>query len=218
MSRYDEFLILIDVIIALTFMLSILKFKYLNYGVKYLVAYTGISLIVQIASLYLSSKFINNLFLLHAYIPLSTILIGFFYKNLFGEIISYKLMDLLIGVFLLFSIVNSMWFQGVKEFNSYAISLYSLIIVILSISTYVFLLNEDFAQERKGILLTITWINTGLFIYHLVGLLLFYVGDVLTTFNVARFRISWLFHSIVYLIQFGCIFIGLWKLPTKSTS
>ena len=218
MEKYDWLLVSIYVVIASTFILSIYKYKYLNYGVKYLMLYAGISFVVQVTSLYLSSQVINNLFLLHVYIPVSFILIAFFYKGLFGKTISYKLMNYTVVFFLVFSAVNSIWFQGLKVFNSYAISLYSLIIIILSVSTFVFLLNEDFAQERKRMLITITWINTGLFIYHLAGLLLFYLGDVLTSFRPTHFRISWLFHSIVYLIQFGCILIGLWKLPTKSPS
>jgi hypothetical protein len=60
----------------------------------------------------------------------------------------------------------------------------------------------------------LTWINSGLFIYYVSSLLIFYFGQVITdTFSKELNRYMWIFHAFFSLVMYSCFFVGLWKRP-----
>lgn len=172
-----------------------------------------LSIVIQFSSQYLASQKENNLFLLHIFVPASFVCLSIFYQKVFSHFIHRNLLWWIMSLFVVFSIVNSLCWQTIETFNSYALSLESVLLIIYSLSLFALLLNESVRKEKKAILVSLRWINAGILIYYTSGLLIFYFGDLLTHFSKVRFEISWRFHSFIYIIQFICISIGLWKHP-----
>ncbi len=204
-------LVLTDLLICTSFIYGLFFFKRLSSELKSLFWFIVLSLCTQFPAQYLSFNNVSNLFLLHFYVPLSFVCLTFFYQRIFGEFINRRLLWWILVVFICLSILNSVFLQGFDVFNSFALSIESTLIIIYALSLYVLLLNPLVREEKRPVLSIWMWINSGLFIYHTSGLLLFYFGEVLTSFAPVKFRISWLFHSFIYLFQFICIIIGLWK-------
>ena len=173
------------------------------------------SLCIQIPSYIFGLLQINNLFFLHFYVPLSFFFLTLFYESVFQNFINKIILRWIMILFVLFSIINSIFWQDLLTFNSYALSLESALIVIYSLSLFSLLLNQTVRKEKQALLASLIWINSGLFIYHTSGLLLFYFGELLIHFTSVKFRISWLFHSFIYLVMLICFIIGLWKRPKK---
>ncbi|UTW65260.1 hypothetical protein KFE94_11375 [bacterium SCSIO 12643] len=203
-------LILILAVIYVIYYYSKFKgaFKYISWFILF-------SLVIQLPSSIMGRYGISNLFFLHIYVPISYILFVLFYKEVFKGFINKTIMLLSLWLFILFSIVNTIFWQDIDSFNTYALSIESLLIIIFSLSLFIFLLNETVREEKKGFVSSLIWVNSGLFIYHTSGLLLFFFAEILTKYSITEFQISWLFHSLIYLIFYICIIIGLWKYPKK---
>lgn len=199
--------------------LVIIGRNYLKFSIELKVIswYVFFSVIVQFLSQYFASQRIENLFLLHLFVPVRFVCLSIFYQKTFDRFIHRKLLWWIMGLFVLFSVLNSIVWQGFFTFNSYALSVESVLLIIYSLSLFTLLLNDEVRRERKKLLPSLLWINSGLFMYYTSGLLLFYFGDLLThlNFSKATFQISWLFHSFIYIVLFACIIIGLWKHPKK---
>lgn len=172
-----------------------------------------LSLVVQLTSQVLFEYSVNNLPLLHFHVPLGFIFLSIFYQKVFKSFIHKNVLSWIMIGFVLFSILNTLFFQNLYTFNSYALSLESVILTIYSLSFFILLLDESVQLEKKKWLSSLKWINSGVFIYYASGLLLFYFGELLTKFTTINFRISWIFHSCIHMIFYVCIIIGLWKHP-----
>lgn len=201
----------IPLIIAL--LLAIKNYFRFSIELKVISWYIFLSVVIQFLSQYLAYQKIHNLYLLHIFVPASFICFSIFYQKVFASFLNRTILWWILGLFIIFSIVNSLYWQTIETFNSYALSLESVLLIIYSLSLFALLLNESVREEKKAILSSIRWINSGILIYYTSGLLIFYFGDLLTHFSKERFEISWLFHSIIYIVQFICISIGLWKYP-----
>ncbi len=177
--------------------------------------YVVLSGIIQFSSQYLASLKENNMYLLHIFVPASFVCLSIFYQKVFRRFIHRNFLWWILGLFVVFSIVNSICWQGIKTFNSYALSLESVLLIIYALSLFTLLLNESVRNEKRGMLSSLRWINSGILIYYASGLLIFYFGAFLTRFSSENFQISWLFHSFIYIVQFICISIGLWKYQKK---
>lgn len=177
--------------------------------------YVVLSVITQFGSQYLASQKINNMYLLHIFVPVSFVCLSFFYQKVYANFLNDKIIWSIVVLFVLFSVSNSIYWQDIKTFNSYALSVESVLLIIYSLSLFTLLLNEEVRKEKRGLLPSLRWINSGILIYYTSGLLIFYFGDFLTRFSFEKFQISWLFHSFIYIVQFTCISIGLWKCQKK---
>ncbi len=173
------------------------------------VIYSGI---IQITALVLWLMHRNNMPLLHLYVPSGFVLLFLFYSSLLKDVINKGLMLFIMVAFVMFSLINSIFFQTIFTFNSYALSVESILLIILSIFTYLVFLSQkkDAAkvQETAGFI----WINSGIFLYYTADLLLFYFGTfIMNHLTVSASSFTWVFHSF-YSIVMNCLFIiGLWK-------
>ena len=167
---------------------------------------------VQFTSLAVGFRQINNMPLLHLYVLLGLPCLVWFYKTVLDGFISSKILWGIAITFLLFTIINSLFFQNIFHFNSYALVLESLIVVILALFTFMFLLNNTMRETGISDIKSIIWINAGLFVYYLACMMLYYFGETLfTRYSVELLRYTWVFHDIFSMVMYTCFFIGLWK-------
>lgn len=167
---------------------------------------------VQFTSLafFLAGK--NNMPVLHFYVAASVPCLVWFYKTVLGDYISNRIMLGIIFCFLAFTLGNSIFIQDIYRFNSNALVIESIIVIILSIFTFIFLLNDSIQEIEIQDKKSLNWINSGLFIYYLSCLLIYYYGDIiLLHFSRSLVGLTWIFHSFFSIVMYTCFFIGLWK-------
>ena len=160
---------------------------------------------------------LNNLPLFHLYVPLAFALLCWFYQIVWQGLAPKWLMPVLMGGFVLFSFINSLFFQGIFTFNSNALTVQSILLVMLSLSTFSLLLNEEIIVHNRTTIVSLNWINSGLFIYHASNLVMFYFGEIIMirAFPPEMGRYAWLPHSFFSTVMYVCFFIGLWKSPKR---
>lgn len=185
---------------------------------KYFSWFIFISFVVQIVASILFYFDENNLPVLHVYTVLGFLALIAFYNQIFDGLIKPVLLWVIAIGFTIYSILNSAFIQGITTFNSYALSVESILIITLSLTTFVFLMNDIVKEKRLAIVKSLSWINSGLFIYYASSLLVFYFGNMIIQLSYTPLlRYTWFLYALFSIIMYICFFIGLWKLPKKST-
>lgn len=160
----------------------------------------------------------NNMPLLHVYVPVGLALLAWFYKTLTQTFINPRIINCITLAFLVFSILNSLFFQPVSSFNSHALTAQAIIILVWSIFTYIVHLNLPYSSDRKDIK-NLNLINSGLFMYYASTLLLFYFGNsIMKLYSVSISAYTWMFHSFFSTVMYIFFFISLWKQVKMSRS
>lgn len=167
---------------------------------------------IQFPSLFLFLNGKHNLPLLHFYVAAGVPVLAWFYKTVLGNYISSRILWGIVVCFLVFTVINSVFIQGINRFNSNALVVESIIIIILSLFTFVFFLNDTMKETEIPDKKSLNRINSGLFIYYLSCLLIFYFGDmVLFHFAINLVGITWMFHSFFSVVMYTCFLTALWK-------
>ncbi|PZR38985.1 MAG: hypothetical protein DI538_08035 [Azospira oryzae] len=200
--------------VFITVIYSIYIYKSLGKELKSFSWFLIISGIIQFISSALWYARTNNLPLLHIYVAVGFFLIAYFYIQVLDEFINKKIIWIILLLFLTFSVLNSIFIQPILTFASYSLTVESILIIILSLSTYIMLLDDIVRDKLKGLSKSLNWINSGLFIYYSSNLLIFYFGDTIThTFSKEISRYTWVLHSFFSVIMYCCFFVGLWYRP-----
>lgn len=173
-----------------------------------------LSAVVQFGSFTLAKNDQNNLFVLHLYVPIGGTLLVWFYRELFKEYLS-KNIFLMLGAFLIgFSLINTLFFQAIWTFNTNALVAEAIVMVTLSLSAFVLTLYPEYYKNRKTDIVTLNWLNSGLFLYYSGNLLLYYYGDLIVASTAISVQ-SWLIHSFLISGMHTCFIVGLWKAPKR---
>lgn len=152
--------------------------------------------------------------LLHVYVGAGFVMLSVFYYKVLEGFINKTLIYSIAAVFLILTILNSIYLQPVRTFNSYALTLESVLLIIFSLTTYFLLLDDVVKEKRKHIVSSINWINSGIFIYYVSNLLIFYFSGYFYKYFPPEFnRYTWVFHSFFSVVMYTFFFIGIWKRP-----
>jgi hypothetical protein len=190
-------------------------FKNLKGELRIFAWFLFLSGIIQAIShvLWFNSK--NNLPLLAIYIVAGYGCLAWFYVNVMKGFINPKIIwGSAIGL-AIFTIANSVFFQGIFIFPSNSLSVECVLVIILSLSTYIFLLDDMVKKKKAHLVASLNWINAGLFIYYTSNLLLFYFGEFFMKFYVELNRYTWTLHTFFLIVMYSCFFVGLWKRPSS---
>jgi hypothetical protein len=174
------------------------------------------SAVLQLVSLVLWWQGISNMPVLHVYVPVSFLLLAWFYHTMLHGFLQKPVIAVAAFVFVVLSVLNSVYIQPVTTFNSYALTLESVLVIILSLSAYLLLLDARIIEAKRAQLKSINRINAGLLIYYSASLLIFYFGNLIThgyskTFN----RYTWIAHSFLSVMMYTLFITGLWKRQKK---
>jgi hypothetical protein len=188
-------------------------YKRLTGEIKTFFWFLFLSGVIQLISsaLWFSSK--NNLPLLHLYVAVGFVCLAWFYSAVLKDFINRKIIRGTTLLFIIFTLVNSIFFQNIYTYNSYALTVESILVIILSLFTYMVLLNDIVKEKRKNTIKSLNWINSGLFIYYTSSLLIFYFGEVIQTFSRDFNIYIGVLHTFFLLVMYSCFFVGLWKRP-----
>jgi len=189
-------------------------YKRLDKQRKVFTAFIFLSAVVQFISLAMWFGHNNNLPLLHFYVAAGFVCLCWFYATLLQGFVDGKIIWSVAGIFLVFTTVNSLFFQPFLTFNSNALTVESVLVVILALFTFVFFLNDIVKETAGRNIKSLHWINSGLFIYYSSSLLIFYFGSAITetsAFTKTIGQYAWILHSFFSMVMYTCILIGLWR-------
>jgi hypothetical protein len=205
-------IVLSHIPIFVTALYALWLYKKLGSELKVFSLFLFLSGIIQGISLVFWFLNKNNFPLLHIYIALGFCLLAWFYKTVLKGFINPTIINITAACFLVFTIINSLFFQKIHTFNSYALVVECILIIILSLSTYIFFINDIVKESHKQNITSLNWINSGLFIYNTSSLVIFYFGDYFTRhFPEYINRYTWVLHSFFSMVMYTFFYIGLWK-------
>jgi hypothetical protein len=154
----------------------------------------------------------NNMPLLHFYVAAGFACLAWFYKTVLKGFIDAPIIWSVTILFLLFTLINSLFFQPFLTFNSNALTAEAVLVIILTLFTYIFFLNDIVRETGGKDIKSLTWINSGLFIYYSSTLLIFYFGATINqVFSKDLSQYTWIFHSFFSMVMYTFFCIGLWK-------
>lgn len=187
-------------------------YRRLNKALRLFSWFLFISGIIQALSLAMWFMSKNNMPLLHLYVIAGFLSLALFYNHLLRDFIDQRLMIFLVAGFLVFTVLNSLFLQPVSTFNSYALTVESVIVIIFSVSTLMLGQHEVTRENQRQGFASLNWINSGLLIFYTSDILIFYFGDSLIDFFPSYMnRYAWVAHSFFSAMMYSCFFIGLWR-------
>lgn len=190
-------------------------YKSLKPELKWFAGFLFSSGALQLVSLILWFLKENNLFTLHLLVPLGFVFLAFYYQSILKDFLDPLILAITAGCFVLFSSLNTLFFQSVKVFNSNALTVECILVLIVSLSTYILFLNKELGIGNLQSTLSINWINSGLFVYHASTLLIFYFGEYITSnIGLELSRYTWVVHSFFSVCMYFCFWRGLWNRAT----
>lgn len=195
-------------------------YRKLGRELKIFTYFIFLSGLIELSSTILWYNTMNNFPLLHIYVAVGFLTQIWFYFEVLKKFINIKLIWAVGALFTIFTITNSIFFESIYSFNSNALTVQSILVIILSISTFMLFLNDIVKNETDiALIKSLNWINSGLFIYYSSSLLIFYLGDFFTkNYSVTLNQYTWTIHTIFLIVMYICFFVGLWKRPRKLLS
>ncbi len=164
-----------------------------------------ISLGFEFVGYYLASNGINNLFLMHAFVLLEFSFVSYFYSNLLESYIHKRTMLIIILVFNLFSLINSIFIQKYVDLNTYARIVEMLILFIFSLM-YAYKSFRSLVSDRSEE--SVFWVNMGYLIYTMTATVILILGDYVIKNSQERID-TWLINFIFLFVLNIFVSIGL---------
>lgn len=194
---------------------SMVIYARLKKEIKPLAWYLAATGILYAVSLLLWFLNLNNLPLLHVLVPLRFVLLVLIYKEILSSYIPSWVLYALAGGFCLYSFVNTLFVESWDTFNARAMTVESTLLIILSLSTYIFLMDKRMTKHLDHYLKSVEWINSGVFLYYSSSLVLMYFGKyMIQLISPELSRYTWVVHSFFLVIMYYCFWRALWKQNT----
>lgn len=215
MGELSKYIIIIShVPILITSGYAAVTFRKQEKTIRIFSCFLFLSYVIQFASLLFWFNRMNNMPLLHAYVGFGFLLLTAFYKHVLDGFISGKLIYALGIAFFILTLLNTLFLQSVFTFNSYALTLESVLLITFSLTTYIVLLDKTVKEQRKSLVSSLNWINSGIFTYYVSNLLIFYFSEYFSKYFSLEFnRYTWVLHSFFSVVMYAFFFIGLCKQP-----
>jgi hypothetical protein len=190
-------------------LLAIIRYKYLSKSLKFIFALFIAGALTEIASeIYINFIGDNNLWLLNSYQILETIIIVLFYYSLTNN----KPKQIVILLFIMsFVFISIFYFLKVKSnsLNNFPYTVEAIAIIALVLLSF----HSIFKKQIYSNLLNapVFWVNSAFLIFFSGNIYLYLFSKYLQEHALNAFFEIWVFHSILNIIFFILISIGLWK-------
>ncbi len=186
---------------------------------KVLAVYLWFNLGIEAGARIMGILYSQNLPLLHLYTLGECLLFSLFYRRILDENSIFKrFFPWILGITLSLVVLNTLFLQGIFEFNSYGKTLVQVLIILYALD-YAFrfpaLDTPDTAKNK-----TLQLVNAAVLIYYCGSLFIFMSSQFELQMGEA-IRILWKINAILNLIFQIMILIALWKAifkPRKSSS
>lgn len=199
------------VLIGLGFLSGLFRWKTIGYVQKVVTCLLGLTLVVELISRSLWKLEINTYPLFHIYAPIQYSILTWAYIKIFDFTMFNLILKLSIPLFLVYSLMNTIFWQPLTIPNSNVTTALSIIMVSLSVCFYFRLLSQmKYKQLERS---AVFWLNNGIVVYFAGSLLMFVYGEWLVDKeNMISINI-WLTHVFFLAIHYLCFNIALWMKP-----
>jgi len=201
-------------LLILAVVIGTIRFRKLSFDQRILLCLLACTLVAEAVSVLLWHFKMNNNFVYHVYSVFEVFFLGTLYiRNLQGLLPAVYL-KACIGLLGVFAMVNTLFFQSLKEFNSNVTFVESLLLIILS-TLYFYKLLRDL-EHRKLEREPMFWINMSVLTYFSGALLLFHVANELLSLPEEERAAIWGTHALFNIIHYLLYGIALWVKPLNS--
>ncbi len=192
----------------LAFASSIFSYNRIKYyPLKWFPPFLGSIILVEFTGKYLGQKFGSNAILYNFLSPFEFAFYAVLYSRYFENKKYKKIAALMIPALVVFFLINSVFFQGVFEFQNYTFVVLSFLIIIL-VFLYLF---ESFERNENVNLFSepMFWISSGLLLFHLGD----FVDNLLMNYFLAHekseaTRIFELVNNNLIIVLYSCFAIA----------
>jgi hypothetical protein len=159
---------------------------------------------------------VNNMPVLHLYTLLGGVQLLFFYSIIYQQVISQFIRNSIAILFVIFVVLNSIFWESIFTFNSNALTLQAALLTTLSLAYFGLSLQSSGNDQSKTS--NYQWINSGIFIYFSSNLLLYYFSEYILEEILPgiQFLNVWTIYSLPTFAAYTCYSIGLWKITRHS--
>lgn len=162
-----------EIIIIVVLIIGIIRYKNLSKELHYVLYFVGLGAITELfLDFYKPYLFKNTMPVGHVYIPLSIIIIGFFYIRILSGFINTKLIRLLLFAYIGFAFVNPFFIQSIWQFPNIIGASGAIMLVIFSILFFSKILTEAKVQKLKKE--PLIWLNS-IFLFYYSGSFFYYI-------------------------------------------
>ncbi len=215
-----ELLVRLEQIVRLSYLILFVPLGIGLYKYKRLIKEQKLLLLIIIAlivndglTFYLREQNQSNLWVYHYYVPIQFCLITVLYRHMLKLIVSGKVMVFIGMIFVLFSLANTLFLQGIEQFNTNAILISNVVFVLFSLLFFYQLLKAPLIEELER--LPQFWINLAVLIYYSSSSVLFYMVNHVLKIDTKSLAIVWTVNIGLYVIL-NCLYsVGLWKVQKQ---
>lgn len=174
--------------------------------------------VIQLTILNVTDSY--HLLMFHIDVPIEFLLLAHFYYSFLKPYLDKKIYFILVGIFITFSILNSIFIQPVNTFNSYALVVESTLLIILSVFAFVVLLDTRSGMKTMVIGKIFELINSGIFVYYSASLLIYYFSNYYLAHQKNKTNTSFISITVSYIFilntflaacMFTCFIIAMRK-------
>lgn len=199
------------------FIIAIKHFNYLNRDGKILTYLLAASVLTEVISNVLSYIFhVENLRFLNLYIIVETALIAWFYISTFINKSLAITSIVIVTLFILYALFN-FFTSATQSFDHIVMTSESIMVILFSFIGFHHLLKYSLHQNILGV--PMFWFNAGFLIYFSGNLFLHLFSNYLLEHALYTFFEMWaIWHSLLNIIFYTLLSIGLWKTRTFQIS
>ncbi len=173
-----------------------------------------LSVITQAGSLFLWTKSINNLPLLHVFTVLEFFLLFAYYSFQSKPLLTRFWFYLILVLFLSFALLDAFVLENLHSFNIYTRSLEAFIFIGCSVHWFIRSLTIDskvILPEQNAL----KYMNAGFFIYFSGSLILFAFSNYINHLGRPLLMNIWTLHTLLLIVLYLFIFTGFCKTSRK---
>lgn len=191
---------------------AVIHYRYLTAGAKVLFVYLLFDALVSIASTTLAYHHLPNTPLYHFATMVDTVLLLYFFLMEFAGKNWAGYLKVAMVVFPMLAVLNILFVQPLFSFNSYMLSLKSILIICLC---FLYWWQYEPVAGKAWKQIPLHWIVSGLLLYFSSAFILFTFSDFLISVSSKRiFIVLWNIHAGLSVIMFLLLAIGLRKYKT----
>ncbi len=168
-----------------------------------------LSLIAESISFYLWKQKLNNMPLYHLFPVLELSIFLWYYKKNCGKKANNIVLKTLLITYIIFSLINLLFFQNLFELNTYSRTYESLIMIYLALSGFYLMLNGNSIEDK--LVFQFSRVNTGILLYFSGSLLYFILGNFLGNNEIKLYKLGWIFHGVLNIVFYCILSLSLWK-------
>lgn len=195
-------------------LIGFFKFKILITDQLILLVLLIVSFVVELISYFQWLLTTNNNYIYHIYPIAEFLLLGFLYMKHLNGLIKPIYMQSLMIAFLMFALVNTLFFQGLKEFNSNVTFVESLLLIVFAMVYFYKLLRD--LEHRRLQRVPMFWINMSVLTYFSGALMLFHVANELIPLPLEERTVIWGTHALFNIAHYFLYSVALWVNPMKA--